>query len=82
MLDPQQAEVLQHQRVQAVARHAQPLHGGQPLQHLGHVAEAVEGEAQVAQLQQGAQLLGQGRQTVAVQQERLQAGHRGGREGA
>ena len=74
MFDAEQPEALQGQRLQAVARHAELLHGGQPLQDLRHVAELVEGQPQVAQPLQGAQLAGQGVQAVTVQQERLQTG--------
>jgi len=73
VFDAEQPEVLQGERVQAVSSHAQLLHGGQLLQHLRHVAELVEGEAQVAEPLEGAQLRGQLLQTVAIQQERLQA---------
>lgn len=73
MFDTEQSEILQCERVEAVAGHAQLLHGGQLLQNLGHVGELVEGEADVAQPLKGAQLFGQLVQTVAIQQERLQA---------
>lgn len=73
VFDAEQSEVLQCERLQAVSSHAQLLHGGELLQNLGHVGELVEGKAYVAQPLKGAQLFGQLRQTVAIQEERLKA---------
>lgn len=73
MLDAEQPEILQCERLQAVSSHAQLLHGGELLQNLGHVGELVEGKAYVAEPLQGAQLFGQLRQTVAIQEESLKA---------
>lgn len=73
VFDAQQSEILQRERLQAVSSHAQLLHGGELLQNLGHVGELVEGKAYVAEALQGAQLFGKLRQTVAIQEESLQA---------
>lgn len=66
VFDVKQPEVLQGERFQVVPGHAQLLHGGQPLQHLGHVVELVEGKAHITESLQRAQLGGQVAQAVSV----------------
>lgn len=41
----EQSEILQGECFLVVSSHAKLLHGGQALEHLGHVAELVEGKA-------------------------------------
>lgn len=51
------------------------LHASELLQDGGDAAEAVEGQAEVGQALQRAQLHGQRAQEVTVQEKSLQAGH-------
>lgn len=51
------------------------LHASELLQDGGHAAETVEGQAEVGQALQRAQLHGQRIQKVTIQEKSLQAGH-------
>lgn len=56
VFDSQQAEGLQHELLHSVPGHAEALDAAQSLQHGRDAAELVEGEAEVAESLQGAQL--------------------------
>lgn len=74
MLDPEPTEEPQGEGSQPVTRHAQPLHGDQPLQCQRYLAELVEGQAEVGELWKVTEFRRQGRQAVPVKEEGLQAG--------
>lgn len=63
----------------------EPLHTPELLHDGRHAAEAVEGQAEVGQVVQKAQVHGQRTQKVTIQEESLQAGtqqqDRGGQDG-